>query len=399
MSPRWRRSDLAYCSNVHPGEQLEAIERTLLGSIAAVRTRRGLATAASGLWLAEGAVRELRDPDARARWRAALDDAGIELITMNGFPYGNFHAESVKERVYAPDWSDPRRRDYTLALAEILAECLPPHAWEGTISTLPLGFRPAWTRARQATALTALAETARALAELAQRHGRAVRVCLEMEPGCVLERTDEAIHLLTRELPAAAASLGVDAGVLDAHLGVCFDICHQAVMFEDVQDALARLHAANVHVGKIQVSSALEAVAPAQARDALAHYDEPRYLHQVRTALLPDGTQSGAMDLGPALKPGTLPEDLPWRVHFHVPIQAGALADGTLATTRAEIGRVLDYLAREPALHPQLEVETYTWHVLPPDLRPADDEALIDGLAAELTWLEGELDARGLLAP
>ena len=399
MSPRWRRSDLAYCSNVHPGEQIEAVERTLLRSVAAVRARRGLDTAASGLWLAEPAVRALADPERRERWHAALADAGIELITMNGFPYGNFHAESVKERVYVPDWSDPRRRAYTLALAELLAECLPAHAWEGTISTMPLGFQPSWTRARHAAALTALAETARALAELAQRQGRAVRVCLEMEPGCVLERSEQVEQLFTRDLPAAAASLGIGAAVLDAHLGVCFDICHQAVMFEDVQAALARLHAANVHVGKIQVSSALEAATPAQARTALAHYDEPRYLHQVRTGVLEDGTQDGAMDLGDALEPGKLPESVPWRVHFHVPIQAAALADGVLTTTRGEIGRVLDYLAREPALHPQLEVETYTWHVLPAAERPADDEALIDGLAAELTWLEGELGARGLLAP
>jgi sugar phosphate isomerase/epimerase len=398
MSAGWRRSELAYCSNVHPGEQLDAVERTLLGRVAAVRARRGLATAASGLWLAEPAIRALDDPARRERWRGTLADAGIELITLNGFPYGNFHAESVKERVYTPDWSDPRRRDYTLALAALLAECLPKQAWEGTISTLPRGVQPSWTRARHAAALTALVETARELGELAQRHGHAIRVCLEMEPGCVLERSDQVVELFTRDLPAAAAKLGVGAALIDAHLGVCFDICHQAVMFEDVQASLARLAAANVHVGKIQVSSALEAALPAQARTALAQYDEPRYLHQVRTPPLADGSQSGVMDLGAALEADALPEDAPWRVHFHVPIQTDTLADGMLTTTRAEIGRVLDYLAREPALHPQLEVETYTWHVLPPDGRPADDEALIDGLAAELTWLEGELAARKLLA-
>jgi sugar phosphate isomerase/epimerase len=397
MSARWRRSELAYCSNVHPGEQLEAVERTLREHVAGVRARRGLATAAGGVWLAEPAVRALLDPERLASWRGVLADAGIELTTMNGFPYGNFHAESVKERVYAPDWSDPRRRDYTLALAGVLAECLPPHAWEGTISTLPLGFRASWTRARQAAALAALAETARALGELAQRHGHAIRLCLEMEPGCVLERSADAIGLFTRELPAAAAAIGVAQELLDAHLGVCFDICHQAVMFEDLPDALARLHAANVHVGKIQVSSALEVATPSQARAALVHYDEPRYLHAVR-ARGADGGIEGATDLGAALAPGALPESSPWRVHFHVPIHAEALADGTLATTRAEIGRVLDYLAREPAMHPQLEVETYTWHVLPPAERPADDEALLDGLVAELEWLERGLAERGLLA-
>jgi len=397
MSGRWRRSELAYCTNVHPGEQLEAVERTLRTCVAGVRARRGLATAAGSVWLAEPAVRALLDPERRASWRAVLSDAGIELITLNGFAYGNFHAESVKQRVYAPDWSDPRRRDYTLALAELLADCLPSHAWEGTVSTLPLGFRTPWTRARHAAALAALAETARALGELAQRHGRAIRLCLEMEPGCVLERSADAVDLFTRELPAAGAAIGVGRDLLDAHLGVCFDICHQAVMFEDLPAALAQLHDANVQVGKIQVSSALEAPAPGQARTALACYDEPRYLHAVRSRGA-DGDLQGAMDLGAALAPGALPETSTWRVHFHAPIHAEALADGTLATTRAEIDKVLDYLARAPAMHPQLEVESYTWHVLPPAERPADDEALLDGLAAEIQWLENALAARGLLA-
>ena len=398
MSGRWRRSELAYCSNVHPGEQLAAVERTLLGCVAGVRARRGLATAAGGVWLAEPAVRALLDPQRRASWRGVLADAGIELITLNGFSYGNFHAESVKERVYAPDWSDPRRRDYTLALAELLAECLPPHAWEGTISTLPLGFRPSWTRARHAAALVALAETARALGELAQRHGRAIRLCLEMEPGCVLERSADAIDALHAR---AAGGRGGDSAsareLLDAHVGVCFDICHQAVMFEDLPDALARLHAAGVQVGKIQMSSALECARPRCSSAALARYDEPRYLHRCARAVR-NGDLEGAMDLGAALAPGALPETAPWRVHFHVPIHAETLADGALTTTRAEIGKVLDYLAREPAIHPQLEVETYTWHVLPPAERPADDEALLDGLVAEIEWLESELAARDLLA-
>jgi hypothetical protein len=233
--------------------------------------------------------------------------------------------------------------------------------------------------------------------EIAHRRGRAIRLCLEMEPGCVLERSEEAVRLFTSELPAAAARVGVGESLLAAHLGICFDVCHQAVMFESMPDALARLHAAGVHVGKIQISSALEAASPVQARAALARYDEPRYLHQVRARPDAAGASAGTLDLADALQPGELPDDVPWRVHFHVPIQAATLADGALATTRDEIGNVLDYLASEPAMRPQLEVETYTWHVLPAAERPADDEALVDGLAAELAWLESELAARDLL--
>jgi hypothetical protein len=103
------------------------------------------------------------------------------------------------------------------------------------------------------------------------------------------------------------------------------------------------------------------------------------------------------MDLPDALADSGFPAD-PWRIHFHVPVQSRTLFTGDLGTTQAAIGAALDFLAaQEGRLHPHLEVETYTWQVLPEAMRPTDEAQLIAGLAQELHWLQEQLAARGLL--
>jgi len=395
----WQRSDLAYCSNVHPAATLAAVQRDTLPAIAAVRGRRRLAAMATGLWLsAEAAAALAADVQARNDFTAGLNAAGLRLITLNGFPFGDFHGPQVKHGVYRPDWADPARTEYTLQLAHILADMLPDDVAAGSISTLPLGFAREWDAQRQASALTALCHLAASLAELYEASSKRIRVCLEMEPACVLERTTQTVDLFRRQLPEAAERLGIRSETLQAHLGVCFDVCHQAVMFESPGESLAQLAAADITVGKIQISSALafDAASGLNPNEALGGFAEPRYLHQVLT-LDDDGRPFGTLDLPEALARPGLGRAHPWRVHFHVPIQAADLDHPALTTTQAAILEVLDFLAVHPQQQPHLEVETYTWQVLPEGLRPGDDAALHAGLANELDWLEQVMHERGLL--
>lgn len=391
----WRREALGYCANVHPGADLAALAGNIAGPIAAVRERRGLDRMACGLWLPAPVAGALAAaPQSLADWLAA---ARLDLTTINGFPYGDFHRERVKEAVYAPAWDSPERLDYTLDLARILAHCLAPDQVEGTISSLPLGWAPTWNMGRQEAALRHLCDLARALAGIKAETGRHIRLCLEPEPGCVVETTDQAIGLFTLGLPAATLALGMDVAPIRDHLGICFDVCHQAVMFEDIGACLARLGAAGVSIGKIQVSSALAVPRPDRADldTLLAPFMEPRYLHQVRTQDA-GGRTLGRTDLDQALADATLPRTRPWRIHYHLPIQQAEFDPG-LGTTQAAIGATLDHLADHPEVRPHLEVETYTWQVLPPSRRPVGATGLTAGLAAELAWLEARMQARGLM--
>ncbi|MEU9881653.1 metabolite traffic protein EboE [Streptomyces phaeochromogenes] len=373
---------LAYCTNVHPAETLDGVLAQLRDHCEPVRKRLGRDRLGIGLWLAKDAAHALvTDPSALRGLRTELDLRGLEVVTLNGFPYEGFGAEEVKYRVYKPDWADPERLEHTTALARVLAGLLPDDVTEGTISTLPLAWRTVYDddrAARAHAALTTLAERLDALEELT---GRSIRIGLEPEPGCTVETTADAIAPLT--------------AIGHPRIGICVDTCHLATSFEDPNTALDTLAAARVPVVKSQLSAALHAEHPhlPEVREALAAFDEPRFLHQTRT--LTAAGLRGTDDLGEAVKEDALPDASPWRAHFHVPLHASP--DAPLTSTLPVLKDTLTRLVGGP--HPltsHLEVETYTWQALPPELRPRARAQLADGIAAELTLARDLLTDLGL---
>ena len=391
----WSPSELTYCTNVHPANNQAQVMDIVAGPLAQVRQIRELSTMTGGLWFSQNTASELLTQDNLDRFVEVLNQNAITLFTLNGFPAIDFHSPRVKETVYRPDWADDARLEYTLDLAHILAALLGPEISEGTISTVPLGFGPEWNRDRQAQALQALCRVIVELDRIYHESGSKIRLCLEMEPGCALQDTDSLIAFFTRDLAECAQRQGLAQHRIDDYLGICFDVCHQAVMFEDTYASMRQIVDAGIHIGKIQVSSALELTDPEddEARSALADFVEAKYLHQ-SCSRDRQGRLHSVLDLDQAFE--TLPMSTPWRVHFHVPIQAESLICDGLRTTQQEIGRTLDFLGDHPQLHPHLEVETYTWSVLPPSIRP-DADSVVNGLAAELQWLEIQMQQRDLL--
>ncbi|WP_053666657.1 metabolite traffic protein EboE [Streptomyces sp. MMG1121] len=373
---------LAYCTNVHPAETLDGVVAQLSAHCGPVRRRLGVERLGIGLWLARDAVRVLNaEPAALRRLRTELDRCGLEVVTLNGFPYQGFGAEQVKYRVYRPDWTDPRRLEHTADLARLLARLLPPDVTEGTVSTLPLAWRTGFDEAAAASAHTALTELARRLDRLEQESGRSIRLALEPEPGCAVETTTDALAPLT---------------ALPGHrIGLCLDTCHLATSFEEPRTALANLARAGVPVPKVQLSAALHAQDPRDpaVRAALAAFDEPRFLHQTRARA--DGVLHGTDDLGQALSGNALPDTVPWRAHFHVPLHQPPAPP--LTSTLGVLRETLAALVGGPtAVSRHFEVETYTWQALPVAARPATDAQLADGIAAELGLARDLLTDLGL---
>ncbi|MEU0537535.1 metabolite traffic protein EboE [Amycolatopsis tolypomycina] len=358
---------LAYCTNVHQAEDLDGVLAQLGRFGEPVRERLGVPRLGLGLWLARPVAAALaHDPAAVDRLKRELAVRGLEVVTLNGFPYQGFHDPVVKHKVYRPDWAAPERTRYTLDLARLLAELMPDDAVRGSVSTLPLGWRTEW-RGDDGQ----LEVLAKGLAG----QDRPVRVAFEPEPGCVIETTAQAAALLSE--------------VDKEWLGVCLDACHLAVGFEDPAAALGRLEAAGLAVVKLQASAALEAPDPADpsTRAALESFVEPRFLHQSN-----EGAPPGADDLDLALA-GGLPGRAPWRVHFHVPLHADPAPP--LTSTRPVLAATLaELFGGGTARTDHVEVETYTWQVLPD--APADDAGLVAGIAAELDWTRRELTTLGL---
>ncbi|WP_147917844.1 metabolite traffic protein EboE [Ruania zhangjianzhongii] len=377
---------LAYCSNVHPAEDPAGIHEQLRRFAGPVRERLGVQRLGLGLWLpAATAALLASDEGELAALRAVLDEQGLEVVTLNAFPYRGFHDPVVKHRVYSPDWTERARLTYTLDAAKVLTSLLPDDVRRGSISTLPLAWHTAWSPEARSAARANLDELAAGLARLQESTGRQVRVGFEPEPGCVIETTTQAAEEL--------------AGVDTDYLGVCLDTCHLATAFEDADDAVARLTAAGLPVVKSQLSAALHVPDPAAASGVLGTFVEDRFLHQVRETG-PDGRLLARDDLpealgGEALGSEPLPGKRPWRVHFHMPLHAAPQPplvntdDELFAAARALLGG-------KHALTDHLEVETYTWSVLPAEARPTDDAGLIAGLAAELAHARGHLHALGL---
>src|SRR5256886_16242395 len=164
-------------------EDLECVLAALARYCAPVRRRLGVRRLSLGLWLSRRSASELlASPDACARLREALEANGLELATLNAFPYGDFHAERVKEEVYRPDWADVRRHHYTLDLAHILCELLPADVEEGTISTLPLTYAPTAGASSVEECATTLAHLAVDVHRLADQPRRRSPVCLSPQP-------------------------------------------------------------------------------------------------------------------------------------------------------------------------------------------------------------------------
>jgi sugar phosphate isomerase/epimerase len=361
---------LAYCSNVHPADDLDGVAAQLERYTAKVRAALDVPVLGIGLWVAAPAV---ADEAAADRLAEQLSRLSLEVVTLNGFPYKAFHAPVVKRDVYWPHWAQDDRRAYTLGLARLLSRLLPEDVEDGSISTLPLGWREGWDEAAQAAALRALADLAEELAKLHAATGKRIRLALEPEPGCTIETIAQACDSI--------------AGLAPEWIGVCLDACHLAVQFEDPAAAVRTLRESGVPIVKTQVSSALRVPEPgsAEGRELLARFDEPRFLHQVRECV--NSHVAGTDDLPEALG-GALPAEREWRVHFHVPVNTAEY------TTQDELSATLAALAGGASpLTRHFEVETYTWSVMRD--APQDDDGLVAGLASELEWTRDRLVALG----
>lgn len=353
--------DLTYCTNIHPAEGWDAVrsnlERFAPGLKAALAPDRPFGI---GLRLSAAEARELLQGDRLARFRDFLEGRGLYVAIINGFPYGYFHGAPVKESVYAPDWRQEARVEYTLDLARIL-QALLPAGMDGGISTAPLSYKP-W-QAEFTPMARNIARVGEAFARIHQETGKFLHLDIEPEPDCLLENTDETIDFFER------------ADVDRDHVQVCFDCCHFAVEYEDPIAALTRLKRAGIRIGRVQLSSALRLPAAAQP-DPLRDFVESVYLHQ--TVAHRGGFLRRFADLDQALASDA--GGCEWRVHFHVPLFTGEYEHFT--STQDYVRTVIE-AAQSGSITSHLEIETYTWDVLPAALKID----LADSIRREYEWV------------
>ncbi|MCE0523993.1 MAG: metabolite traffic protein EboE [Methylacidiphilales bacterium] len=375
---------LAYCTNIHRGddwpETLASLEKYTLAVKEQVSPERPYAI---GLRLSDLASRQLSEPRTLDAFRRWLHQHDCYVFTINGFPFGQFHGGKIKEQVYRPDWTHPDRLAYTNRLFDLLAQ-LVPEGVEGSVSTLPGSFKEFITAEEQKGRIREhFWQCIDHIDECSARHGRRLHLGVEPEPLGLWETSAETVRFF-REMQAHRPG----DRRLRTFLGVNYDTCHLAVEYEEPGDVVAALQKEGIRISKIHLSSALRVVPDEAARAWLHRFADDTYLHQVvaRTA---DGTLRRDRDLDVALEQP--PGDEEWRIHFHVPLHAEKLAHGQ--TTAAHLLGLLDLLAQKPGLCGHLEMETYTWEVLPEDLRA---KSVVDQLVREYDWCLDQLARRGL---
>ncbi|MEE2757240.1 MAG: metabolite traffic protein EboE [Myxococcota bacterium] len=374
---------VTYCTNVHPGQTLDELFQVLEYDVPAVKKQLTTGTFGTGLRIGHPVVNEInQDPDSLIRLIELCHEHQYDVFTVNGFPYGNFDEGVVKESVYQPDWRTNERLQYTIELAKVLAAL--PGPTHRTISTVAGGFGPD-TQSEDDRRLMAknMTAAATALARLEDETGIRIRLCLEPEPWTTLETTSDVLSFWSKYLERSRVN--------QSHLGLCYDCCHQALHFEDVHSSIEAIEAHGITIGKIQVSSALHLDKPQDlaARNKLLDFAEGRFLHQV-IAKTDDGLLK-CLDL-PALR--TPSQDWlnaeAWRCHFHIPIwwRGSELIQTTHEDWRAAVGA-----AHRLESPPHLEIETYTWDVIPDSERLAMAGGnLSASIVAEYTSLIDELD-------
>ncbi|BAY10590.1 metabolite traffic protein EboE [Calothrix sp. NIES-2098] len=377
---------LTYCTNIHPGESWVEVFDNLEKYIPELKSRLSpQAPFGIGLRLADIAAKQLLENDNLAKFQAWLNQEDLYVFTLNGFPYGGFHHQIVKDQVYVPDWSTQERLKYTLNLTKILAALLPEEL-DGGISTLPLSYKP-WWGDDQATwdivlknSCFHIASVVAEMVRIQNYTGKLLHIDLEPEPDGLIENTAEVIDFYENWLLPIAGSylaqkLNIEQSLAESklleHVRICYDTCHCSVEYEQPETVFTRLQSAGIKIGKIQISAAIQVKIPADVEqrrlivERLQPFAESTYLHQVIERRSDDKLYHYP-DLITALPylEKSLAEE--WRTHFHVPIFIRDYQ--ILQSTQDDIVTILDLLQKNNACH-HLEIETYTWDVLPSEMK------------------------------
>jgi len=419
-------SHLSYCTNIHAGDAWSDVLPELQKQLPKVRNAMNFEDPLGlGLRLSRNSVDSLRREDTFEQFQSWLSDNNHYVFTINGFPYGVFHGERVKEDVYKPDWTEDARVEYTCLLADTLAKLGPPDNY-GSISTLPGTYKDWLMPGSESLISKNLIKSVAHCIKLEQDTGVTIALALEPEPCCMLETVNECIsffknYIFSQDaIKSLAALTGLNTSeaeqAMRTHLGVCYDVCHSAVEFENPAHAIARLQSAGIEIIKIQLSSALEIpnVTETSIRQ-LSRFDEPVYLHQVvekrgdqltryndvNTAVAAvrqrlesrsnlDASMHMAMqnDFGSVARQLYSPVSEPdstWRVHFHVPVFIEHTEH--FSTTQSTLQQVLQ-LQKMSGFCRHLEVETYTWDVLPEAYRT---QSVSEAIAREVDWVREQL--------
>jgi sugar phosphate isomerase/epimerase len=393
---QFNNTHLTYCTNAHTGNTWDETFKNLKKHTLQIKKLNGHTSFGIGLRLSNKAATELLKPSQLKQFKEWLQTNEMYVFTINGFPFGDFHHTKVKENVHYPDWESDARLEYTKKLFNILNTLLPENI-DGGVSTSPISYRFWHDKNDLCTIKTRatkqLIELIKYLDSLSQQSNKELHLDIEPEPDGLIETSDELINFFNdflipigRHDLSNALSITADNAekLIRKHIRCCFDICHFSVEFEDPIETVKKLKNAKIDIGKVQISAALSGKVSRQLKKHLKPFDEPTYLHQtvIRTKT---HELIRFKDLNEALSNWNENDWEEARTHFHVPLFTNQY--NAIESTQNDVKKCLAYFKNKPFSH-HLEIETYTWNVLPKALQIDHNESII----REINWVKKELN-------
>jgi hypothetical protein len=286
---------------------------------------------------------------------------------------------------------------------KILAYLLPNNI-DGGVSTSPLSYKYWFNSKTEIEATTkktcsSLIKIVLQLVEVKKSTGKLLHLDLEPEPDGFIENTQEVLdfynnHLLKNGILELQNTLNCSNEKAKehilSHIQVCYDVCHFALAYERPEFVVSSLKKAGINIGKIQISAAIKceksnSISVERQQDCLRQFDEPTYLHQ-SVVKRTDNSLSHYSDLNEGINTMTDSNFKEIRTHFHIPIFISEFQ--VLESTQNEIIDALN-LWKQKKYSNHLEVETYTWSILPDHLQTN----ITNSIVRELDWVRKQLSS------
>jgi sugar phosphate isomerase/epimerase len=393
---------LSYCTNIHTGESwtemFENLKVYLLNIKQKVSEKEPFGI---GLRLSHQAAVELSNKTVLQSFKKWLILNNLYVFTINGFPYGNFHGETIKDQVHTPDWTTGLRKEYTILLFDILGALVPEHL-VGGISTSPISYKYWYTtevRLEDAKikACDYLIDVVQHLIDIKNLTGKSMHLDIEPEPDGCIENSKEFLHfyndyLLKLGVPLLMKKNNYTINEADnairEHIQLCFDICHFSIAYEKPSEVIKKMRDNRIKIGKIQISAALKCNLEnnntiQELQNYLRPFHEPNYLHQavIKTK---ENNYLKFRDLDVAIAAMNVADFKELRTHYHVPVFLAEYQE--LQSTQDDIIETLQ-LWKTDNFTDHLEIETYTWDVLPDKMKTD----IIGAVTREINWVRNSI--------
>ncbi|HFL8819312.1 MAG TPA: metabolite traffic protein EboE [Candidatus Azoamicus sp. OHIO2] len=369
-----QNKSLTYCSNIFKEQDITKLLKILTDYVFFIRKHFKCKYIGLGLCVSNTLINNVLNIHNLSYLRTWLIKYNLYISSINGFVYKSFHTKKIKEHIHYPDWTSSKRVDYTKKIIYFLSAALTKMT-DVSISTSPLSFKT-WIRRKNAKYIffkssVNILYVLQLLINMYKNKKHYIHLDIEPEPYCLLESVNDFLYFFIKWLiPNSKLYLHLldkknKASYLRKYINLCYDICHFSVNYYNHIDIIKSIVLNKIKVGKIQVSSALEATITNDnykiIMKELLFLNKSKFLHQNTLVTENKIFINKHIDLNYEVLKGFC-NDTKLRIHCHMPLHLTKYRSYLDTTTNESKDVFLTLLKCIKIKH--IEIETYTYDIL-----------------------------------